>query len=75
MKIKTVSSNVRRLNDGEKRKLLKSVVRSQKADLICLIETKMQEMLLKVVKSLGVGKPLDWGAVDAKGASGGILIF
>ena len=75
MKIKTVSSNVRRLNDGEKRKLLKSVVKSQKADLVCLIETKMQEMSLKVVKSLGVGKSLDWGAVDAKGASRGILIF
>ena len=60
---------------GRNEKLLKSVVRSQKADLVCLIETKMQEMSLKVVKSLGVGKSLDWGAVDAKGEFGGILIF
>ena len=60
---------------GRNEKLLKSVVRSQKADLVCLIETKMQEMSLKVMKSLGVGKSLDWGAVDAKGASRGILIF
>ena len=32
-------------------------------------------MSLKVVKRLGVGRFMDWGAVDAKGASGGILIF
>ena len=32
-------------------------------------------MLLKVVKSLGAGRFMDWGTVDAKGASGGILIF
>ena len=75
MKIKILSWNVRGLNDGGKRKLLKSMVRSQKADLVCLIETKMQEMSLKVVKSLGVGRFLDWGAVYARGASGGILIF
>ena len=30
MKIKTLSWNVRGLNDGEKRKMIKSVVRSQK---------------------------------------------
>ena len=32
-------------------------------------------MSLKVVKSLGAGRFMDWGAVDAGGASGGILIF
>ena len=75
MKIKILSWNVRGLNDREKRKLLKLVIRSQKAYLVCLIETKMQEMSLKVVKSLGVGRFLDWGVVDARRASKGILIF
>ena len=75
MKIKILSWNVRGLNDREKCKLLKLVIRSQKAYLVCLIETKMQEMSLKVVKSLGVGRFLDWGAVDARRASKGILIF
>ena len=32
-------------------------------------------MSLKLVKSLGTGRFTDWGAIDAGGASGGILIF
>ena len=32
-------------------------------------------MSLTVVKSLGAGRFMDWGAVDAGGASGGIFIF
>ena len=75
MKIKILSWNVRGLNNEEKRKLIKSVVRSQKANLVCFLETKVQEMSLKVVKRLGVGRFLDWGAVDAREASGGILTF
>ena len=75
MKIKILFWNVRGVNDWDKRKLIKLVVRSQKADLVYFLETKVQETLLKVVKSLDVGSFLDWGAVDARGASGGILIF
>ena len=59
MKIKILSWNVRELNDEEKRKLLKSVVRTQKVDLVCLLETKVQEMELQVVRSLGVGRFLN----------------
>ena len=75
MKIKIFSWNVRGLNGGEKRKLIKSVIRSQKVDLVCFLETKMQEMLEKVVKSLGVGRFLNWDIVDARGVSSGILLF
>ena len=75
MKIKIFSWNVRGLNGGEKRKLIKSVIRSQKVDLVCFLETKMQEMLEKVVKSLGVGRFLNWDTVDAREVSGGILLF
>ena len=32
-------------------------------------------MSLKLVKSLGTGRFTDWGAVDAGGASRGIVIF
>lgn len=59
MKIKILSWNVRELNDEEKRKLIKSVVRTQKVDLVCLLETKVQEMKLQVVRSLGVGRFLN----------------
>ena len=59
MKIKILSWNVRELNDEEKMKLIKSVVRTQKVYLVCLLETKVQEMELQVVRSLGVGRFLN----------------
>ncbi|RVW54143.1 hypothetical protein CK203_092219 [Vitis vinifera] len=51
------------------------MVRTEKADLVWFRETIVQEMSLKVVKSLGVGRFLSWGVVDARGVPGGILIF
>ena len=38
-------------------------------------ETKIQSMNKGIVRSLGVGRFLDWGAVDAEGTRGGILVF
>ena len=75
MKIKILSWNVRGLNNREKRRMIKLVVRSQKVALVCFSETKVQEMSLKVVKSLGAGRFMNWGAINAMGALGGIRIF
>ena len=75
MKIKILSWNVRGVNDRNKRKLIKALIRSQKVDLVCLQETKMTEMSLGVVRSLGVGRFLEWGALNAKGAAGGVVVF
>ncbi|RVW59532.1 hypothetical protein CK203_104799 [Vitis vinifera] len=36
-------------------------------------ETKIQEMSTGIVRSLGVGRFLEWGAVDSRGAAGGIV--
>ena len=36
--------------------------------MVCFLETKVQEMSLKVVKSLGAGRFTNWGAINAKGA-------
>ena len=55
MKIKILSWNVRGVNDRNKRSLIKALIRSQKVDLVCLQETKMSQMSLGVVRSLGVG--------------------
>ena len=41
MRIRIVSWNVRGANDREKRKLIKDVIKTQKADLVCLQETKL----------------------------------
>ena len=38
-------------------------------DVVSLQETKMQEMFIRVVQSLGVGRFLEWGAVNARGAT------
>ena len=74
MNLKLMSWNVRGANDSNKRKLIKSFVRKQKVDLLCIQETKIQLMSEGVVKSLGVGRFLDWRALEASGSAGGVLI-
>ncbi|WJZ96624.1 hypothetical protein VitviT2T_015290 [Vitis vinifera] len=75
MKIKFLSWNVRGMNDRNKRKLIKALIRSQKVDLVCLQETKMTEMSLGVVRSLGVGRFLEWGALNARSVAGGVVVL
>ena len=74
MKIRLLSWNVRGVNDSSKRKVIKAIIRNQKVDLFCIQETKIQSMNEGLVRSLGSGRFLDWGALDAQGAAGGILI-
>ena len=47
------------MNDNEKRKVIKALIKSHKVDLVCLQETKMQEMSIRIVRSLGVGRCLE----------------
>ena len=75
MKLKILSWNVRRANDREKRKLIKSIIMSHKVDLVSLKETKVQEMSIKMIRSLGVGIFLEWEVVEARGLIGDILVF
>ena len=35
----------------------------------------MSQMSLGVVRSLGVGRFLEWGVLNARGAAGGVLVF
>ena len=74
MKLRLLSWNVRGANDSSKRKVMKVVIRSQRVDLFCLRETKIQAMSEGLVRSLGTGRFLDWGALDAYGTTGGLLI-
>ena len=75
MKIKILSWNVRGVNDSDKRKVIKNLIRTNRVDLVCLQETKVQEMNFYMVRSLGVGRFLDWTAMNAEGSAGGILMF
>ena len=42
--------------------------------MVCLQETKIKETNLEVAHSLGFGRYLGWGAVNALGASRGIVV-
>ncbi|RVW47336.1 hypothetical protein CK203_090338 [Vitis vinifera] len=70
MRIRIVSWNVSGANDREKRKLIKHVIKTQKADLVCLQETKLHEMTSAIVRSLGVGKMSGMGGFEFKGCGG-----
>ncbi|RVX21004.1 hypothetical protein CK203_002724 [Vitis vinifera] len=60
---------------GTTRKIIKALISSQKVDLVCLYETKMQDISLGVVQSLGVGRLLEWGVLNARGTTGGVVVF
>ena len=75
MKIKILSCNVRGADDVAKRKVIKAFIKMQRVDVVCLQETKFKEVSSGFIKSLGVGRFLDWAALRAEGASGGIVIF
>ena len=59
MKIKILFWNVRGVNDPVKRRVIKSFLRSNRVDLVCLQETKVQQMNIVMVRSLGVGRFLN----------------
>ena len=71
MLIRILSWNVRGINDKDKRKVVKAFLRLQKADLVCLQETKCKLMSDLVVKSLGFGRFVNWGSVHSSGQAGG----
>ena len=75
MKLWLLSWNVRGANNWDRRKVIKALIKKNMVDLVCLQETKIQEMSRGIIRSLGVGRFLEWGAVDSRGAAGGIVVF
>ena len=75
MKLRILLWNVRGANDCEKIKVIEALIKGQKVDLVCLQETKMQEMSRIIVKSFGVGRCLDWKTLNSRGVSGGVLVL
>ena len=66
---------MRGANDSSKKKIIKSFIRNQRVDLLCIQETKIQPMSKGIVKSLGSGRFLDWRALDAEGSAGGVICY
>ena len=56
MKIKILSWNVRGVNDPDKRRVIKSFLRSNSVDLVYIQETKVQQMNNVMARSIGVGR-------------------
>ena len=54
MKLKILSWNVRGINNLDKRKLIKAFIKSHRVDVVCIQETKIQNMDSSIVRSLGV---------------------
>ena len=75
MKLRILSWNVRGANDGAKRKMLMAFIKMQRVDVFCLQETKLKEVSNRMIISLEVGRFLEWVAIKAEGAYGGVLIF
>ena len=44
-------------------------------DVVYLQETKLKDISQGLILSLRVGRSLDWVALNAEGASGGIVVF
>ena len=59
MKLKIMLWNVRGVNNRDKRKVLKAFIWSKKTDIVCLQETKIQNMSVGIVRSLGMGRFLN----------------
>ena len=61
MKLKILSWNVIGANDKVKRKVIKALIKSQGADVVCIQETKLQNVNVGIVRSFGAGRFSDWG--------------
>ena len=59
MKLRMITWNVRGANNCDKRKVIKALIRKNKVDLVCLQETKIQEMSMGIIRSLEVGRFLE----------------
>jgi exonuclease III len=75
MKPKIIAWNVRGLNAFKKRLRIRGLLKEWKADIVCLIETKMGVINREVVRSLWGGQHADWIYKGAVGASGGMLLM
>ena len=75
MRLRILLWNVREAKDRNKRKLIKGVIKTQKVDLVCLQETKIQEMNSGIVRSLGVGRCLEWEAMNSRGTIRVVVVF
>jgi hypothetical protein len=64
-----------RVNELNKRSRIRGLLRDWKADIVCLLETKMSIISREVVWSLWGCQYVDWCYMGASGALGEILLM
>lgn len=75
MKLKIICWNVRGMNDKEKRRIIDLLIRKWNTDIMCLTKTKMNKIDLPCIKQVGGSRWIDWVELEARGSSGGILVY
>ena len=75
MNLKILSWNVRGLNEKEKWLKVCNFLRSWRADIVCLQETKLEWVTRGIVRSIWSCPYIDWLYLGSEGASGGILLM
>lgn len=75
MNLNIVSWNVRGLNCGKKRCMIRNMLRIWKADVVCFQETKLEGEIANIVKEIWGSRWADYVQLEASGTRGGILIM
>lgn len=71
---KIVARNVRGMHDPRKRSLIGNLLRTWKADIVCLLESKLSFMDEATKISVYEARGWKWKALLADGVFGGILL-
>ena len=66
MKMIILSSNVSKINETKKGKVI---------NMVCLQGRKINDMSIGLVRSLRGGRCVDWGVIEAQRVACGILVF
>ncbi|XP_057475897.1 uncharacterized protein LOC130763883 [Actinidia eriantha] len=75
MKITILSWNMRGLNDPDKRKVIKGLLKRWNCNVVCLQETKLKEVDRTIIASLWGGRWVKWEVLRAEGSAGEILMM
>ena len=66
---------MRGINDSNKRSILKNILREWRCNLVCIQETKLEDVQLSDIRSIGGNQYLDFVALKAQGTAGGIIVM
>ena len=75
MNVKIIFWNVRGLNEQDKRRRVRNLIRKWGPDVVCLQETKMGLINRAVICSLWGDQHVDWSYLGSCGASGVVLVM